>query len=241
MKPEIFRFIRHSVVLCLLLFASFSYAGTWVENFDDGNYDGWKLVIGSLPQRATVNVVNGELVFRDFNIPSSGTEDWLVLEASRDWSDYIIELRFKFTEEIDPDFTSRGMIVTYHDTFDGVPEGGPNTLFAAALTGGEVMGWVAIDGKFIGIKSGVFQFSPGTWYHMKILVEGTHSEIFIDGQQVVAYDVEGFTKGGVGIGAPNVVTHFDDIRISGASVPDGGATAVRARGKLATLWAVLKK
>ncbi len=241
MKPEIFRFIQHSVVLCLLLFAGFSHAGTWVENFDDENYDGWKLLIGTEPHRAQVSVVNGELVFRHFNVPSDGTEDWIVLEVSRDWVDYTLELRFKFTNEVGWEST-RGMVIAYHDTFEGVPEGGPNTPFAFVYASGSVMGLVAIDGQFIGIKSGVFQFSPGIWYRVKILAQGTHYELFIDGQQVIAYDyVDKFTTGGIGIGARDVVTHFDDIRITGESVPDGGATAVRARGKLATTWAVLKK
>jgi hypothetical protein len=239
MKPEIFRFIRYSVVLCLLLFPSFSHAGTWVENFDDGDYNGWKLFAGTEPHRAQVKVVDGELVFRHFGV--GAVEDYLILEASRNWVDYTLEFRFKFTDEVGLSGT-RGMLVTYHDTFEGVPEGGPNTPLAALFGGGGVMGLVAIDGQFIGIKSGVFQFSHGIWYRVKILAQVTHYELFIDGQQVIAYDyVDGFTKGGIGIGAVNVVTHFDDIRISGDSVPDGGATAVQARGKLTTVWAALKK
>jgi hypothetical protein len=183
--------------------------------------------------------MNGELVFKHFNIPPDGAEDYIVLEASRDWSDYTLEFRFKFTDEMGPS-GPQGMVVSYHDTFEGVPEA--NAPFACVMPSGGVLGLVAIDGQFITIKGGVFQFSPGTWYQMKILVEGTHYEIFIDSQQVVAYDyVDGFTKGGIGIGARDVVTHFDDIRISGDSVPNGGATAVQARGKLATTWAALKK
>ncbi len=39
MKPQ--TIITIFFVLCLLLFAGFSYAGTWVENFDDGDYKDW--------------------------------------------------------------------------------------------------------------------------------------------------------------------------------------------------------
>jgi hypothetical protein len=227
-------------VLCLLLFVGFSHAGTWVENFNDEDYKDWKLIIGSWSHRAEVKVVNGELVFKHFNISSPFTccPDKLALEASRNWSDYTIELRFKFAEG-----TGSGiqcMFVTYHDTFQNELEGGPNGPYVAALLSGDVLGEVAINGVRSIIKKGWYQFSQGTWYRMKILVEGTHYEIFIDGQQVVAYDSE-FTKGGIGVGAWNLVTNFDDIRIYGDSVLDGDAAVVRTHGKLTTTWAEMKK
>lgn len=124
------RYFIHCL-LCLCLVSGFAYAGTWVENFDDGNYDGWRLVIGSDQHRAQVNVVDGELVFRHFDI--GFCEDWLVLEASRSWSNYTLELRLKFTDDVGPGST-RGALITYNDTFDGVPEGGPNTPFLFVKT-----------------------------------------------------------------------------------------------------------
>jgi len=220
-----------------LLFASFAYAGAWVENFNDGDYNGWKPVIGSDPHRAEVKVVNGELVFKYFNVGYCG--DWLVLEASRNWSDYTLELRFKFTDEAGPGGT-KGVLITYNDTFDGVPEGGPNCPFLFLEPYGNISGMLAKSGVWYTPASRQFAFSPGVWYQVKVLVQRSHYELFIDGQQVLTYDDATFTKGGIGIGARDVVTHFDDIRIYGDSVPDGGVTAVEATGKLAVTWAALK-
>ncbi len=58
MKPKTIIISVFSLALCLL-FSSFSHAGTWIENFDDGNYDGWKLIHGSETHRVQVSVVNG--------------------------------------------------------------------------------------------------------------------------------------------------------------------------------------
>jgi hypothetical protein len=238
MKPQTI-IITIFFVLCLLLFAGFSHAGVWVENFDDGDYKDWKLLIGSPAHRAEVKVVNGELVFKHFNIVAGLWPDMLALEPSRDWSDYTIELRFKFAE-VGP--WPQLMGVTYHDQFQGVPEGGPNCTWTCAHTSGEVHGVVSINGGMSVVAGGWHQFSQGTWYRRKIVVEGTHYEIFIDDQQVVTYDWNsGFTKGGISIGAGNVVTHFDDIRIYGDSVPNGGTAAVQPQGKLATTWAEMKR
>jgi hypothetical protein len=242
MKPQIIIIINF-FVLCWLLFAGFSHAGVWVENFDDGDYKNWKLLIGSMPHRAEIKVVNGELVFKHFNIGFFQWPDMLALEASRDWTDYTIELRFKFGET-DPNWGSdmHIMAVAYHAQFQGVPEGGPNCTWTCAHMSGEVHGVVSINGGMSVVAGGWHQFSQGTWYRRKIVVEGTHYELFIDDQHVLDYDWNsGFTKGGIGIGAGNVVTYFDDIRIYGDSVPNGGAAAVQPHGKLAKTWAEMKR
>ncbi len=222
------------LVLCLL--AGFSYAGTWIENFDDGNTDGWRLVLGS-EKHAEATVVNSELVFRQFNIGSTG--GWLVLEASRNWSNYTLEMRFKFTEDVGPN-DPKGAIITYNDTFDGIPEGGPNCPFLFLRPDGLVRGMLAINGAWFFPVTTQFPFSSGVWYQLRILVQGSHYELFIDGQHILTYDDDTFTSGGVGIGARDVVVHFDDVRITGDSVPDGGSVAVEVAGKLATVWAALK-
>ncbi len=196
-----------------------------------------------MPHRAEVKVVDGELVFKHFNIAAGLWPDLLELEASRDWSDYTIELRFKFAEGaegIGSDMQLMG--VSYHDQFQGVPEGGPNCTWTCAHVSGEVHGVVSINGGFSVVAGGWHKFSRGTWYSRKIVVQGTHYELFIDDQHVLDYDwVGGFTKGGIAIGAGNVVTYFDDIRIYGDSVPDGGVLAVSTHGKLTTTWAGMKK
>jgi hypothetical protein len=240
MKPQ--TIITIFFVLCWLLSAGFSHAGTWVENFDDGDYKDWKLIIGSEPHRAEVKVVDGELVFKHFNIAAGLWPDLLALEPSRDWSNYTIELRFKFAEGaegVGSDLQLMG--VSYHDKFEGVPEGGPNCTWSCAHVSGAVHGVVSINGGMSIVAGGWHQFSRGIWYRRKFVVQGTHYEIFIDDQKLFAYDWGGFTKGGIAIGAGNVVTYFDDIRIYGDSVLNGGAAAVRAHGKLTTTWAEMKK
>jgi len=135
----------------------------------------------------------------------------------------------------------RLVLVAIRRSFLNVLEGGPNFALVSVRLSGLVRGGGFINGVASLIKESWHQLSQEAWYQMKILVEGTHYELFIDDQQVVAYDWNGFTKGGIGIGARDVVTHFDDIRIYGDSVPNGGAFAVQPQGKLATTWGEMKR
>lgn len=233
------RFVKALIGVSLLLsVANFVYAGTWIEDFDRGNYNGWTLLRGTENHRAEISVVSGELVFKHFNIPSGGTEDWIVLEASKDWSDYTIELRLKYTElgPSDP----KGILLTYNDTLEGVPEGGPNCPFGFVQPNGTVMGLNAIKGVFGILANGTYNATPNKWYNVKILNQRTHYEIYIDDQKILAYDDNISDKGGVGIGARDMITYFDDIRITGDNVPDGTSSSVDMIGKSAITWAEIK-
>lgn len=230
------------VLFTTLLLVNISYAGVCVENFDKGNYNGWKLIMGSEKDRAEIKVVNGELVFKQFNVGTC--EDYIALEASHNWQDYILELRFKFGElgPSDP----KGVLITYNESFQGIPEGGPNCPFIFIRTpaefrpelDGSVVGMVARKGNFSTHTSAPFHFEVDNWYNVKIIVDNSHYEIFIDGRKVITYDDNTFIKGGIGMGARDVVAFFDDIRVTGDNVSD--MTSVKLSGKTATTWAALK-
>lgn len=54
-------------------------------------------------------------------------------------------------------------------------------------------------------------------------------------------DFPEFQTGGVGLGLSNYTARFDNVTVTGDSIPDSGAFAVTFQGKLATTWGNLKK
>lgn len=92
------------------------------------------------------------------------------------------------------------------------------------------------------------------WAHLKLSVEGDIFTFWIDGEQImeptkllifknidVFADFPDFQTGGVGFGLWNYTAIFDNITVTGQSVPNGGDFAVTPQEKLATTWGNLKK
>ena len=92
------------------------------------------------------------------------------------------------------------------------------------------------------------------WYHLKLSVEGDIFTFSINGEQVMAptklqifrqidvfADFPDFQTGGVGFGLWNYTAVFDNITVTGDSVPNSGDFLVTPQAKLATTWGNLKK
>ncbi|RKU15517.1 hypothetical protein C6500_20265 [Candidatus Poribacteria bacterium] len=54
-------------------------------------------------------------------------------------------------------------------------------------------------------------------------------------------DFPDFQTGGIGIGLANYTARFDNITVTGDSIPNSGGFAVTPGGKLATTWGNLKR
>lgn len=92
------------------------------------------------------------------------------------------------------------------------------------------------------------------WSHLKLSVEGDIFTFWINGEQVMEptelrifrnregfADFPDFQTGGIGIGLSNYTARFDNVTVTGDSIPDSGAFAVTPQEKLATTWGNLKK
>lgn len=92
------------------------------------------------------------------------------------------------------------------------------------------------------------------WVHLKLSAEGNIFTFWVNGEQVmeptelrIRRDREGFEDfpdfqtGGVGIGLANCTARFDNVTVTGDSIPDSGAFTVTSQGKLATTWGHLKR
>ena len=92
------------------------------------------------------------------------------------------------------------------------------------------------------------------WAHLKLSVEGDMFAFWLNGEQIMAptqlqifrqievfADFPDFQTGGVGFGLWNYTAIFDNITVTGDSVPNSGDFDVTPQGKLATTWGQLKQ
>ena len=91
------------------------------------------------------------------------------------------------------------------------------------------------------------------WSHLKLNVEGNIFTFWLNGEQIMAptelqifkqievfADFPDFQTGGVGFGLANYTARFDNIIVTGDSIPNSGGFAVTPHGKLTTTWGNLK-
>lgn len=89
-----------------------------------------------------------------------------------------------------------------------------------------------------------FPLEYDEWHTLRADVEERSAQLFVDG--VKAGKVENLDlAGGVGVAVEDTMkTLFDDFRVSGATIPNGGhgeVTPIFPAGRLAAVWASLKR
>jgi hypothetical protein len=218
------------IIYCMVI--SPAFAGTWRDDFEDGDLVGWEGV------NTSWNAEDGECSGEFFNAPSGILE--LIVTGDAGWEDYTVMCKMKFV--VIGHFAG----VSFRDNFGNSRYGfvintQKNTAYAWKLSQGTVTTPSEIPLPFTPSKD--------TWYELKIIVEGTHFEFHIDGELVCEFDDNSIPSGKVGLCVRNAHAHFDDISISGDDVEDGGhwdpeahpeSKSVKPKGKLANMWGDIK-
>ena len=210
-----------------------SLAGTWRDDFEDGNLDGWEGV------NHAWTVEDGECSGEFFANPKIE----MIRIGDARWKDYTVKCKMKFVG-IDKKPPQTGAGIFFRDSGD---LGDSCYGFLINPNSDTAVGW-----EVVAVLSEIplpFTFSKDTWYELKIIVEGEHFEFYIDGKPAGEFEDNSNPSGKVGLCVKNVHAHFDDLIISGDDVEDGGSwdaakhpeeKAVEPKGKLATSWGKLK-
>ncbi|MFQ6040092.1 MAG: hypothetical protein ACE5PV_04480 [Candidatus Poribacteria bacterium] len=228
-------FLLCSLVIWGLVFASNPQclAGTWRDDFDDGNYKGeWKIYNLN---RAVENwrIKDGEAVGEIFQ-PGFMS---LLLTGMDNWTARTVECRAKFVKEAKDASAELGLSL-----YDGEDDEN-RYLFVINLT----LGFVSISKESKGQwASANFRFvsEMDRWYSLKATVEEQELKFQVNGETFTGREQDEPLKSGqVGLIVANARAHFDDVVISGPGIPNGGpgkVKAVQSRGKLAAKWGQLK-
>jgi len=240
----------------LLGFASMNLAwsGTLRYNFGDaGQLNDWEQLVEPEHPGGQWSIENGELLFKS-------QDNWcfanLLIVGDESWKDYEFEYRFQIDRTFIPSDCdnsygligavvhlqlgeqSYGVYTGPHD-FDGDKVWETNV--SATLTGSSLLGvWGVFSVEDALTKPA--SLKEETWYTSRIIANGNQYEWFIDNQPMWKFEGKSvqLTYGAVGLYTRNCEARFDDVIITGETIPNA-VTAVSLQGKLAAAWGEIKR
>lgn len=240
------------IVTALFLLTLPVSAGTFLETFDGKDLDGWQQ-IWTDKGPAVWEIVDDEL-----HADSREAYIHLLTTGDNTWEDYTMELDVKPLKKhgiggISIAVRVDGNWLVYCSIFDPVIIRGDDPPFQ------EERIWCSATGLHRpALATLIVEPYPllrlNRWSHLKLSVEGDIFTFSINGEQVMAptklqifrqidvfADFPDFQTGGVGFGLWNYTAVFDNITVTGDSVPNSGDFPVTPQAKLATTWGNLKK
>jgi len=237
------KIINHTIVaLTLFLLAGSTWAGTFSDNFNDGNMDGWTLFKPPFgPPNSTWKIENGELVLEAVDTPI------IFFIGESTWKNYTVRVKAKMVKHQYDVVWAEGILLPVR--FNSPPN---LYLFGVGTTGnvvpiGEEKRAYATFGREGSAAFHHFEFEPfewqlDTWYDLRITAKEDFFQFYINGALVLEYTDATHPTGGVGISVccmRGTTVHYDDFSLTGDDVPDT-VTAVDPQAKLATTWGKLK-
>ena len=241
-----------SLLVILFLFPFSVLAGTFLETFDDGDFEGWQEMAEWDDAPGSWEIVDGGL----HGVSQKGFLRLLTI-GDDTWKDYTVEFDVRPLKK----------------------HGSPKILIAARVSGtwlvscytAETDQAVVLPGanaparELVFCGAGNLQQATGLflghhsllklnrWAHLKLSVEGNIFTFWVNDELVmeptelrifrnreIFADFPDFQTGGVGLGLSNYTARFDNVTVTGDSIPNSGEFAVTPQGKLATTWGQLK-
>jgi len=240
------------VVTTLFLFTLPVLAGTFLETFDGKDLDGWQ-EIWTDKGPAVWEIIDGEL-----RAESREAYTHLLTTGDNTWEDYTMELDVKPLKKHGIGGIAIAVRVdrnwlVYCRIFDPVIIRGDDPPFQEERVGCSAAG-LPLPPRALLITEPHPLLRLNRWSHLKLSAEGDIFTLWINGEQVmeptklqifrgieVFADFPDFQTGGVGFGLWNYTAIFDNITVTGDSIPNSGDFAVTPQEKLATTWGNLKK
>lgn len=212
------------LILCMLLIALPVCAGTFSDDFEDGNIKGWKPV-------GKWFVESGELVGENMK-PAYDSGGIFIGELT--WMDYTVEADVKLIEAR-PMPRGAGIFIRAQSEPGEMPRlhtfgFGPGSCGHSLQPGGAES------------ITKIRPFSVGTWYHLKVVADDNHFEFYINDELIGEFDHLAYPNGRIGLLVFNMKARFDNVVITGEDVPDSGPSGygVEPQGKLAMTWGKIK-
>lgn len=241
-----------SIGLGILLFTSSVWAGTFVETFDEDVLADWQALNAHDAALGSREVVDGELEMIN---PGGGIR--LLTTGDETWQDYSIEVNVKPLEKRGPGNISivarvegsRVVWCTISDLFLNDPES--KAMCSSRDFAGNI-------GQLLSMKAHRL-LKLNKWSKLKLSVRGDHFIFLINGKKIMetgdpfillhdgeelmikTKDLASHPTGGAGFGLANYTARFDNITITGESIPNKGGLSVSPQSKLATTWGQLKQ
>ncbi|MDE0016941.1 MAG: DUF1080 domain-containing protein [Candidatus Poribacteria bacterium] len=252
------------IIGSILLFTLSAGAGTFLVNFDSGKLDEWKELLMSDALPGSWEIVDGEL-------HAVSPDGWtrLLTIGDETWRDYTIEFDVKPLDKIGPSnivvaarINGSWLVwcfigdLPFADNVSKVMFAAgnfrdPNTfLFSHAKRERflKLNEWSKLK---LDVKENILNFwINGKQFIGPVQLPNRHSFLRFDAlrkehrKELPALQLDGlqdFLTGGMGLGLSNQTARFDNIVITGDSIPDRHAFSVTPKAKLVTVWGSLKR
>lgn len=227
--------MKFAIVLCMLLFTLPTVAGTFRDDFEDGNFEGWEQY-NFTPgmQCGEWSVVDGVLHYKG----SAARTICHLTMGNDDWTDYTISCNARMLQNFGA--SARIMLAihmaeapsTDHIYYVLGPINGVNSVGIGTFVngGGANENWA------------LFDMEMGRWYELRAEVVDTKHRFLIDGELVVEHDIDIYRSGRIGIGCVGAEVEFDNVVITGDGIPDNGSvvSSIDSEGMLAATWGELR-
>ena len=221
-----------SLLMIALMFSLTTQAGTFKDDFNDGNFDGWNIIELGVCGGSEWKVENGMLTAKS-NPQGQGLCGASLLFGENEWQNYSIECDAKMVKILS-DKAGIGLNLRI-----SVNDGNGIWAWASLVT-------AAIQSmRFFDVSKLVeepFDLQVNQWYRLKLVVSKDSIEFYIDGKLMASLfePSQPFSIGrSVGLFVRNCEAQFDNVVITGDDVP-GNSFAVLHQDKLATSWGSIK-
>ena len=213
--------MRTVVMLCVLLAVPPVWAGTWVDDFADGATNDWE-------EAGAVNMKWTEAEGIMTSVVREEDGRALLLTGSPDWGNYTVTCEMSVHNLAGGDWC--GLIFRHSgaDTYAWFGMSIAWTKYAAGIGGATEVDEL-LKVTFMEV------------YELKAEVQANTVRCFVDDTLVFEFPGEFPLSGRVGVFVQRSMTQFDNFRVDGPDVSDGGpGYAVEASGKLSVVWGHLR-
>jgi pectate lyase len=172
------------------------------DNFEDGNADGWSKSGGSWAV-----VSDGSRAYRQSNV---GSELARAFGGSTSWTNYTVSARVKPLA-----FDGSGRFVGISARTSGATK-----FYRLALLNSNRAELQAVNGSSVAVIGGVSRtVATGTWYTLRIEVNGTTIRGFVDGAQVGSGTNTMEDNGRIALQTFHATASFDDVVVTDSAGP----------------------
>lgn len=215
-------------VFCFL-FPVFSWAGTWQDDFEEP-----KLLAAWKGDLANFSIQDGTLSGRNAHPILVVPPRFIYVGEGEDWSNYVAQCKINVHT---PNLLvcSKGAMLLRYKNSDGY-------VFALHAATQQVEVYRLLSGQML--LSVPKKIELKKWYLLRAELQGEEMVFYVDGERIGQLKDQRSLKGAVGLLVEDALAVlYDDFRVSGAEIPNGGhgtVTAIKSAGKIATTWGKLK-
>jgi hypothetical protein len=215
-------------------------AGTLIEDFDDGDMEGWERSPQNKDSKVFWGIKDGAMVFDPKGIVWNlaicqlnfvGTSK---VSNVRDWTDYDFEadLKHEMMANWPGGIRARVNLETGgHYAIWLYPGGSRINLYKNP-------GW-DINTGLANLGQAAYKPAVNEFHTLKLSCQGDTIKVFYDGEEKISVNDKEHRKGTIALDVQDKVVHFDNIKVTGPQIPNYNMP-VEPTGKLATVWGKIK-